>query len=228
MLRSSLFHGCGGLFDRSGDRLNGRHRDWSDRLLAAGYVVFFPDSFGSRGLTSICTDAERSITPRDRVADVRGAFVWLASQPYIDFQRIALLGWSNGGSTVLRSMAPDARPPGNADFRTAIAFYPGCRLLLKEPWKARVPLSILIGDADDWTPPEPCKMLSQRWGNRFISYPGAYHSFDAPKTPIRIRKGVTYSANGSGEVHVGTNEQARAAAIATVMQTLEAAFRGRS
>ena len=35
-------HGCGGPWKARDD-------DWSERLQAAGYIVLFPDSFGSRG-----------------------------------------------------------------------------------------------------------------------------------------------------------------------------------
>ena len=37
-----------------------------------------------------------------------------------------------------------------------------------------------MGAADDWTPPEPCRILGARAGVRYIEYPGAYHDFDAP------------------------------------------------
>src|ERR1043166_8657919 len=42
-------HGCDGL---AGTRspLGRRYREWGERLLAAGFVVVFPDSFGSRKL----------------------------------------------------------------------------------------------------------------------------------------------------------------------------------
>src|SRR5262245_32057076 len=42
-------HGCGGLVNRAGT-LGARYRDWAERLVGAGFVVLYPDSFGSRGL----------------------------------------------------------------------------------------------------------------------------------------------------------------------------------
>jgi dienelactone hydrolase len=47
-------------------------------------------------------------------------------------------------------------------------------------------------------------------------YPGAYHGFDQPSMPIRERRGLAYTANGSGHAHIGTNEAARADAIQRV------------
>src|SRR5262245_31055182 len=51
-------HGCGGLINRTG-QLGARYRDWGERLVAAGFVVLYPDSFGPRGLASQCTVRER-------------------------------------------------------------------------------------------------------------------------------------------------------------------------
>lgn len=99
-------HGCGGLFRRDG-RLAARDADWAERLAELGYAVMFPDSFNPRGFREICTSTGdvRPIRPRHRVADAIAATSWLARQPFIDGNRIALIGWSNGGTTVL--MAAD-------------------------------------------------------------------------------------------------------------------------
>src|SRR5262249_32250032 len=40
-------HGCAGLFGKDGG-LAPRHADWAERLAAEGFIVLFPDSFGSR------------------------------------------------------------------------------------------------------------------------------------------------------------------------------------
>ncbi|MBI5565769.1 MAG: hypothetical protein HY870_12815, partial [Chloroflexi bacterium] len=45
---------------------------------------------------------------------------------------------------------------------------------------------------DDWTEPGPCRELAHRAGFRFVEYPGAYHDFDAPNTPLRVTIGRTY------------------------------------
>ncbi len=41
---------------------------------------------------------------------------------------------------------------------------------------------------------------------------------------MRILKGLTFTANGNGEAHIGTNPAARDASIAEVLATLKAAF----
>ncbi len=218
-------HGCGGNYRADGKPI-ARVPDWTERWLAAGYAVLWPDSFGSRGLGSQCTTANRTINPAGRAFDAMAAVDWLASQPRIYAKGIALVGWSNGAGTALRA-AGTAMPPAKVDVRAVIAFYPGCRPIVeaRQPWVARVPVTILMGGADDWTPPEPCRELGTRQGVRYVEYPGAYHDFDAPNAPIRVRTGLTFSAAKSGRAHVGTDPKARAAAIIEVTDTLSAAFK---
>ena len=217
-------HGCSGLWRSKGGALSSRHADWGNRLRKAGYVVLFPDSFGSRGQKSLCKIKKRPVKHSHRVGDIRGAADWLAAQPFVDGGKLALLGWSNGASSLLRSLAPD-KAPATTDYKTAIGFYPGCRTLVqKTSWRPRIKLFILMGADDDWTPPEPCNQLASRWGARIVLYKGAYHGFDAPDSRLRVLKGRAYSTRGDGIVYIGTNPRARRAAINEVMAHLKSVF----
>ena len=214
-------HGCGGLYGLDHTSLNSRHEDWAQRFVAAGFAVLFPDSFNSRGYRQICTIKDRPIIPQERAGDAIAAARFLAVQPFVDPQRLNLLGWSHGAMTVLQTIRPGFLPP-EPRFKVAIAFYPGCREIAKVPgWRPQVPLTLLIGAADDWTQPGPCRELAATTGFRFVEYPDAYHDFDAPNTPVRVRTGI--SSVKSGQVHIGTNPAARAAAITEVMQILRRA-----
>jgi dienelactone hydrolase len=215
-------HGCGGLLNSRGG-LRSREADWAERFLAAGYAVLFPDSFTARGIREICSAAERSIFPRDRADDALAAGEWLGGQPFIDRRRLALVGWSHGAMAVLWAVRPGflGRPP---QFKTAVAFYPGCRQIDRlEDWRPSIPLTLLIGSADDWTRPGPCRSLAKRTGFRLIEYEGAYHGFDAPGTRLRVREAL--GKPKGGRAHVGTDEAARADAIKQVMAILREAFR---
>jgi dienelactone hydrolase len=215
-------HGCGGLFARDG-KLRARETDWAGRLVEDGYLVLFPDSFTARGLKEICTSRSRSIFPRDRADDAAAAAQWLARQPFVDARRLALMGWSHGAMTVLWTVRPGFMREG-ADFQLAIAFYPGCRQIARDAsWRPRLPLTLLVGGADDWTDPGPCRALARRTGFTIIEYPGAYHGFDAPNSPVRLRKGL--GAVKGGEAHVGTDPAARAGAIREAMSLLAAALK---
>ncbi|HEV7259991.1 MAG TPA: dienelactone hydrolase family protein [Bosea sp. (in: a-proteobacteria)] len=213
-----ILHGCAGLWNASG-KLGARDADWTARLVGAGYAVLLPDSFRPRGVSALCNDRDRSLTPADRAQDALGARDWLAGQAFIASGRVGLIGWSNGGSTVLEAAGkPAAAGPGG--FRTVIAFYPGCRVLLRRGWTAQVPTTILHGLADDWTPAEPCERLAGKGGARFVGYAGAYHDFDHPSLPLRERK-AAYSERADGMVTLGTQAEARTQAIAATMAILK-------
>ena len=204
-------HGCGGLGSAK-QPLNSRHADWAKRLIQAGFVVVFPESFVSRGLGSQCNVRDRDIRAKNRAEDAFSAAEWLAARPDIVGNRIGLMGWSNGGSAVL-SAVRNIRAPRGVDFKQAVAFYPGCRSFQDGRYAARLPITILHGLADDWTPAEPCKTLS---GVTFIGYADAHHDFDFPDLPLRTRK-AAFSANGTGVVTIGTHPEAREKAIAKAM-----------
>jgi len=219
-------HGCAGLFSNGG--VAPRYRDWAQHLTKAGFVVLYPDSYGSRGLGSQCTVRNGAVrTDRERVADANAARRWLQHQPYIEPDKIALLGWSNGGISVLwavRRLAA-ARKDDTADFRSAVALYPGCRRLDNAAWSARIPTLILIGAVDDWNSPKDCQRMvagarGRSAGTSIVVYPGAYHDFDHPSRPLQVRSGYAFSSDGSGRVHTGTNPAARADALRRVPQWL--------
>jgi dienelactone hydrolase len=222
-------HGCGGLFSTAKgreDELTERHRARAEAMLAAGYVVLFPDSLGPRGIRELCTTktGERRLTAAGRRGDALGALQWLAAQPGIARDRIALLGWSHGGTTTLAAVGADDalvrslrdRAGAPPFFRAAVAFYPGCSVAARnERWRPAAPLRILIGGADDWTPAAPCEALATRgrergWPLETIVYPGAWHGFDAPSGRVRLRTDVPNGVAPGQGVHVGPDPAARA------------------
>jgi dienelactone hydrolase len=215
-------HGCGGPNDRGG-ALGARHADWAERLVAAGFMVLFPDSFGSRGAGSQCSTRERAIRPRlERAGDVLAAKAFLQSRSDVKAAAVSLIGWSHGGSTVLYAVTGARPADGKPDFAKAVAFYPGCRVPLQRGlWTARLPLLILIGEADDWTAAAPCRELTDKAKAAgapvsIVVYAGAYHGFDSPNSPLRERRGLAFTANKTGVAHQGTDPAGRADAIARV------------
>lgn len=212
-------HGCGGLLDKSG-KLGARQEDWGQRLASLGFITLFPDSFTSRGLGPQCKTADRAAKPsRERADDANAALAYLASRPDVKPSAISLIGWSNGGTTVLYSVEAQHAPQGPVDFAKAVAFYPGCRApLTPGHWQTRLPLMILIGSADDWTAAAPCQQLtaSAQAAHEPVEltlYPGAYHEFDDPDRPVHVITGLAFTADNSGTAHAGSNPAARADAI---------------
>lgn len=222
-----MLHGCGGLYNK-GHILNPRHADWAQRYVDKGYVVLMPESFASRGFGSLCKTSNRQVrTSVERPKDAHLARQWLQSQDDIDSKRIHLLGWSNGGTTVLNAIKPKFAPNDAPNFSKAVAFYPGCRSLAeKGDWTNSVKLLLLIGEADQWTPIEPCATLYKTRkgkGALFVmkSYPNAHHDFDHPSLALTKRTGLAYTADGSGEAYVGTHDGARAQSIQDVAHFLK-------
>jgi dienelactone hydrolase len=216
-------HGCSGLTDKDG-LPSERHADWGSRLAAQGFLVLFPDSYASRGLGPQCKISDRDVSPsKDRPLDVNASLAYLDARTDVKPDAVNLLGWSNGGSTVLYSVEPAHTPTaGQRDFSKAIAFYPGCRVPFESgKWSSRLPLLILIGEADDWTAAAPCKDMiaaAKAAGEpvEIVTYPGAYHDFDHPDLPIHTQDNLAFTASGTGVAHTGTDPVARADAIVRV------------
>jgi dienelactone hydrolase len=222
-------HGCSGLVYPRGrwrDTVLANFADWAERLSAAGYVVLLPDSYGPRGFQELCSIKDRTDMSRARIYDAYGALVWLQKQPFVAPNRVALMGWSHGGGTVMRSIAAksEARPASlpHGDFRAAVAFYPGCpdpKRSSGRDWRSIAPLLVLIGEAEDWTPVQPCRTLAAAAAKRGDDitvrlYPGAYHAFDSPTAGVRLRTGLATAPGG--QAHSGQNPAARADAIKRV------------
>jgi len=208
-------HGCGGLAGPS-EPVQPRYRDWAEQLLKAGHAVLLPDSYGSRELGPQCRAHERRVLARrERVADIMASRQWLLQQPWAERDRISLLGWANGASAMLWAVRP--QPPSrkvDPDFRSAIAFYPDCRISSGLGWSARVPTLLLIGARDDISSPPACRqMVDGARGRsalaRIVVYPGAYHDFDrANLKPQAIA--ATSDASLPERGHLGTDPEARA------------------
>ena len=208
-------HGCGGLAAHS-EPVQPRYRDWAEQLLKAGTAVLLPDSYASRELGPQCRVRERRVQARrERVADIMASRQWLVQQPWAARDRISLLGWANGASALLWAVRPQlSSRKVEPDFRSAIAFYPDCRISSGLGWSARVPTLVLIGAKDDVSSPPACRqMVDGAHGRsalaRIVVYPGAYHDFDRANFPPLAVAG-TSDASLPERGHLGTDAEARA------------------
>jgi dienelactone hydrolase len=232
-----LMHGCSGLLNKSG-RILPIYRAWMRALVVQGYVVLTVDSANSRGLGQTCSAGpERIAMWRDRPKDAYAALQYLQTQPFVQADRVGLMGWSQGGGALLLSINARSfgRPADLAqDFKAAVAFYPGgCSERLQsrpytevEPgsWTTQVPLLVLSGEADTWTPFPPCEAFiagAKARGSpiELKSYPSAMHAFDAPDLP---RRELPEYRIGNGPIPViATDREARADAFLRVLEFLK-------
>ena len=202
-------HGCGG-------PMPARDEDWAKRLAALGYIVLLPDSYGSRGLGSQCVNASRHVTAGGkRREDAIAALRYLAARPSTPPGGLLLMGWSDGGTTVLSAGRQSPELPEGL-LRGMVAFYPGCSAAERKTWIPAAPVLILMGEDDDWTPAAPCHAVAERLPAKvkLITYAGAYHDFDVPDRPVRLLSGL--ASPPGGHAHAGSNPAAREAALRQV------------
>ncbi len=220
-----LLHGRGGLYGagvlpegagseaRVWDRVTARHRAWADFWWARGYAVLLVDSFSSRGFPrgfALGSHAQRPATVsemRVRPRDAWAGFRWLAARSAeVDSRRIALQGWSNGGTAVFYTTSdqglrqegamPDVHSRAVASgraFRAVIALYPGCpSSLAKAGFRSPVPTLVMIPTNDVEVSSERCLAMveSAHAKGEPVShrlYVGAEHGFDSPDAETQAR-----------------------------------------
>lgn len=232
-----MMHGCSGLLAPSG-RFFGLYRAWARELLAKGYVVLVVDSATSRGFGQTCSASEARRTMwRNRPKDAYAALQYLQAQPFVQPDRVALMGWSQGGGVVLLAINDKSigKPADlKTDFRAAVSFYPGAcsetaqskpyTQVERQGWTSRVPLLVLFGEVDVWTELAPCRAFldaAKARGNpvELKTYPAAVHGFDAPNTP---RTALPQYREPDGRIPViGTDPEARADAFTRVPAFLD-------
>ncbi len=185
-----LLHRCAGIktYDYS----------WASKIKSWGYVAFIVDSFGPRRISNACGE-KGSIGYKDRAMDAYSAKLYLSSLPFVNSDKIAVIGWSMGGNGVLQAIDPvmeDLLPSEYiSSFQAAISFYPYCFNWLDN---LSAPLLIIAGGKDDWTPVDYCenrlpKKATEHEVNLKV-YPDAYHCFDCSgKNMIYMGHTLKYS-----------------------------------
>jgi dienelactone hydrolase len=170
-------HGCAGLEAQS--------FRWARALADRGYVALVVDSFRPRGLAGDCRSGPADPPLTARFDDAMGALLYLQSLPFVRGDRVAAIGWSQGGAYAMAVInGPSlerARRRGVAlpspGFAAAVGVYPGgCSSLVRE--RVVRPLLVLIGEADDWTPAAKCREMVEAMRGRGAdatvgAYPGA-------------------------------------------------------
>lgn len=223
-----FLHGCGGLLSGLSHQIMSREMDWARHLTAQGFAVLMVDSFTPRGSGEMCsTSGFKAWLYMKRPADAYGALAFLQTQPSVAADKVGLIGWSNGGGAVLFSLGKHGKPAAFAgsDFRAAVAFYPGScdSQRVGNDWTTSVPLLILQGEKDVWTPAKPCQAVAEHAASlggpvEFHAYPGAYHDFDWPNLK---RKELTSYTTSKGVVPItGEDPTAHADAILRVQAFL--------
>ncbi len=213
-----LMHGRAGAYSSlangvyTAETLTMRHRFWARYWAERGYYAIIVDGFGPRGYPGGFGRGSYSQRPAEvnevtvRPLDAYGALKYLRTLPGVDDDRIGLMGWSNGGSATLATMADDK--PGDMrrlGFRAGIAMYPACGLhnrFARTGYNSYAPVRVFMGTDDEEVSHDRCRDLIRTAGARghdveFVSYRGATHSFDDPG---RRRQSVVANARATADV----------------------------
>jgi dienelactone hydrolase len=206
-----LLHGSGGIYEAELDF-------WPKQFNAAGIAVFTLDMFGPRGVQSTVDDQSQVPFAAD-VADAFAALKLLATHPRIDARRIALMGFSRGGTATLRAaverIIAAQKLPDGLRYAAFIPTYPGgCvggfRLVVKPGVFSKSPMMFIHGDADDYTAIGPCQDYADRIGKagtpvEFVVIEGAHHKFDSDDIKRHyLRRAVRTKADCPIEVDIDT------------------------
>lgn len=192
-----LVHGSGGIYSAELDY-------WPKQFNAAGIAVFTLDMFSPRGVQSTAEDQSQVPFTAD-VADAFSALGVVATHPRIDRQRIAIMGFSRGGTATLRASVEKIiaaqKLPDGLRFAAVIPTYAGgCagvfRLVAKPGVFSKAPMLFIHGDADDYAPIGPCQDYADKIGRagtpvEFVVIEGAQHKFDADDLKRYNLRGAT-------------------------------------
>ncbi len=140
--------------------------DWAKRALARGYAVMVVDPLSQRGVRQNCAGAW-SVPPRRFMKDGLDAADQLRKRPFVDPDRIGLMGFSEGAMAGLEASSDRAYEGGRKPFGAIVAAYPICKIANYRqpttgrildihflPDKVTVPLLVEMGDLDTETHPQ--------------------------------------------------------------------------
>jgi dienelactone hydrolase len=181
-----LLHGCIGFTE---------HEPITAATLKAwGYVALALDSLGG---TNRC-GGDAGLGAAAAMRDAEAARRYLAARRFVVGDRIALMGWSMGGTAAL--VAVEGSGAGSAErtgFRGIVAYYPDCGA---STGVLTAPALILIGERDDWASASACRKLAAHESDigvtrdatngtpiDLVVYPDATHGFDYRLPSLRYQ-----------------------------------------
>ncbi len=205
-----MLHGCGGL--------RAVQNAYADRVLEAGYAAVIVDSNGARGIgrfgamSRVCT--AQTLWGQDRAADIAAVLDRLQDTPGIDGNRLALIGWSHGGWSLMEALAysgSGVQPRALSDqglsltsqVRLAIAMYPYCGIPMRTSGAdidPAVPLRAILAEQDVIAPHGACirrfdRALAAGADVSYSVWDGQSHAFDEPNPPPDPR--IRYDAEAA-------------------------------
>jgi len=166
---------------------------WARKAVERQYVVLLVESLGPRGVDSVCYGPKAGVNFFRGVRDALQAAEHLRRQPFVDRDRVALVGFSWGASVAVMAASRHyvAALQAGKGFAAIASFYPLCsRVLPRNAPPLDVvnndiahPLLVLMGEADTETPASDCieKLQTLQKAGAPVDwhlYPGTTHCWD--------------------------------------------------
>lgn len=168
------------------------------RLAKQGYIAFAVDIYGKGVRPKNSQEAGGLATQykQDRKllrARIRAAFDKLASLKQTDPKKIVAMGYCFGGTTALELARSGAPLAGTVSFHGGLA-----SPTPEDAKNIKGPVLALHGADDPFVPPAEVRAFQEEMKKgrvrlRFISYPGAVHSFTNPDAGSDKSKGTAYN-----------------------------------
>jgi dienelactone hydrolase len=180
-----IVHGCDGVDNSSYDNWAKEVHDW-------GYNTIVADSFKFRGYPNGVCSSPPSVMPATRANDLIHLAEYIRTQPWHS-GKIAVIGFSHGGSTVLNVANIDQNV-----IDASIAYYPSCHKWFSglESYHPHIPVQAHLAGRDDWTPANECNYLPSK--DKYL-YEYATHAFDM-HYPDRVYLGHHMSYDKSSDM----------------------------
>ena len=162
---------------------------WPEYLNKLGYVTLAVDSFGPRDFER-CNRRLFGIKGKNRAnrdryfaRDAYGALDFLAKQPFVDKNRVAVMGFSFGAFATNYLAGRQLREPGKLNFSAALGLYGHCFRLKADD--KMIPLALIHGDQEKWLNDDEkrgpgCKRFKGKGKVELHILPNAHHAFDNP------------------------------------------------
>jgi dienelactone hydrolase len=131
-----------------------------------------------------------------RMLDALAAAKWLVNQQGVDSKSLFLMGGSQGGWTVLRTMTNEPFMVKENLYRGGISLYPNCDVNNTKhaprlgPYHS--PVIVFVGDKDTATPYQRCSKKVFTEASKWIVYEDATHSWDV------ANRGPAFPATNGG------------------------------